>query len=122
MALMEVNLYEDRTADGAPRSWEDRLATWKPLIAEKLWVVPDGITMGQILCRMHPTAEQHQLMYASYPLGRILIGRMRDAIVKTGTPEELARYGRYLRKLMARGALAGQPFVLKLIVAAEAGD
>ena len=115
MALMEINLYEDRRDDGTPRPWKERLAYWPELIAEKLWVVPDGIELGQILCRMHPTAEQQQMQYASYPLGRILVGGLRDAVVKTGSPEELAAYGEQLRKLMSRGALADQPYVKQLV-------
>ena len=121
MALMEINLYEARQPDGSERPWKERLAHWKELIASRLWVVPDGIELGQILCRMHPTAEQHQLMYASYPLGRILVGQLRDAIVEKGGPEELKRYGEYLRRLMARGALADQPFVKELIAEARRG-
>jgi hypothetical protein len=123
MALMEVELYEDRRPDGSERPWAERLQAWPKLLAERLWVVPDGIELGQILCRMHPTAEQHQLMYASYPLGRILVGQLRDAIVKDGTPEELARYGVAVRELMAQGALADQPSVKALIakVLAESG-
>lgn len=120
MALMEVNLYEDRHADGSERPWKERLAYWPQLLAERLWVVPDGITMGQILCRMHPTAEQHQLMYASYPLGRILVGQLRDALVKEGTPDELRRYGDALRTLMARGALADEPYVRRMTADAAA--
>jgi len=115
MALMEINLYEDRRPDGSERPFAERLAHWPELIESKLWVVPDGIELGQILCRMHPTADQHQLMYASYPLGRILVGELRDAIVRTGTPEELQRYGEIVRRLMARGALASQPTVTELL-------
>jgi len=121
MALMEVELYEDRRPDGSERPWAERLQAWPQLLAERLWVVPDGIELGQILCRMHPTAEQHQLMYASYPLGRILVGQLRDAIVKEGTPEELARYGVAVRELMAQGALADQPAVKALIAKVAAG-
>ena len=115
MALMEMNLYEDRRPDGSERPWAERLRQWPTLLAERLWVVPDGIALGQILCRMHPTADQHQLMYAAYPLGRVLVGGLRDSVVREGTLEELQRYGAVIRRLMARGALASQPTVKELL-------
>ncbi len=115
MALMEHELYVDRRPDGSERPWQERLAAWPQLLEQRLWVRPDGIELGQILCRMHPSSEQQQLMYASYPLGRILVGQLRDRLLGEGSPAELARYGVVLRRLMARGALADEPFVRSLL-------
>jgi hypothetical protein len=107
MALMEVNLYEN------PAPWNNRMPVWGEMVKKYLFVEPKGIKLGQILCRTHPYGEQSQLGYASYPLGAATMMKVRDNIIKDGTPEELARYGEAMRRIMATGATGDLSTLLK---------
>jgi hypothetical protein len=113
MALTEVNLYAN------PGSWSEKLNDWPTRAKEDLFVDPEGIELGPIIYRTHPVGGQHQLYYASYPLGAVNIRRIRDAMIKEGTPEELKLFGDVLREIMSGGALMDQAQINDIVKRVE---
>lgn len=109
MALAEINLYEE----DAP--WNQRVAFWRDNCEEKLFVRPEGVELGHAIFRPHSFSSQYQMIYAGYPLGKATVMRIRDGIVKEGTPEELAEYGKALRRIMKLGARADQSFLMEMV-------
>jgi hypothetical protein len=86
----------------------EKINAWKTMVKDNLFVETEGMNYSQIMCRSHPYGEQSQMGYASYPLGFATVKRIREAIIKEGTPKELLRYGDAMRAIMKEGALADQ--------------
>ena len=113
MAMGEINLYE------SDKRWNKRVRWFEDVCEDKLFVKPKTLKMGQIQFRSHSYGEQSQMGYASYPLGFATVKRIREAIIKEGTPEELKAYGDAVRKIMEGGALTDQKQMLEIVREAE---
>ena len=115
MASYEINLYQDKNADGTDRSWDERVGAWPEMVRQRLFVEPPEDALAQIMCRSHPFDDQSQLGYASYPLGFSLVHQVLRKTVSEGSDEELDRFGLAMKQIMAQGALADRNSVQAIV-------